>query len=65
MNKFTFTVEEEDFQVIARERFGRELTAEELSKAAHRFEKDIPWCEVAEAAVEEAVENDKAACGRR
>ncbi len=55
MDKPIFTVVEEDIQTIARERFGRDLTEEEMRTAVRCFEYGIEWHEVAKIAVEEAM----------
>ena len=52
---FTFT--EEDMQTIANERIGRELTADELRVAANCFHNGLQWAEIAEIAIDCAVED--------
>ena len=56
MNKPVYTIAEEDFQTVARHRIGRDLTADEMPHAIRYFENGIQWWEVAEVAVDLAVE---------
>jgi hypothetical protein len=56
MDKRIFTIVEDDLQEIALEKFGRKLTPEEIRIAIKNFEYGIPWHEVAEVAVDFAVE---------
>ena len=51
-----FTFREEDFQAIAHERIGRELSAEEMRSAIEGFKHGINWYEVAECAIDCATE---------
>lgn len=57
MEKQVFTLIEEDFQMIARERIGRDLTEDEMRTTIRNFEHGIEWAEVAQIAVDEAVEH--------
>lgn len=56
MDKPVHTIVEEDLQTVARHRIGRDLTADEMPNAIHYFENGIQWWEVAECAVDLAVE---------
>ncbi len=56
MDKPIFTLVEEDFQTVARERIGRELTEDEMRSAVHLFENALDWMEYAECAIDEATE---------
>jgi hypothetical protein len=57
MNKRIFSIVEDDLQDVALERIGRELTPEEMQSAIRYFENGIQWHEVAEVAVDLAVED--------
>jgi len=57
MDKPIYIIVEEDFQTIARKRFGRELTEDEMRTAIHCFENGIQWDETAVIAITEAIEN--------
>jgi hypothetical protein len=56
MDKRIFTIVEDDLQEIALEKFGRKLTPEEMRIVVKNFEYGIPWHEVAEIAIDEAVD---------
>ena len=56
MDKPVYIIVEEDLQTVARHRIGRELTQEEMPSAVRHFENGIQWWEVAEVAVDLAVE---------
>ena len=51
-----YTLTAEDFQGVAKERLGRELTEDELQSAVHHFGNGVDWCEYAEVAIDCAVE---------
>jgi hypothetical protein len=59
MIKAIFTIAEEDLNDIAQDKIGRELTADEMRMAIKNFEWGIQWHEVAEIAVDLAVEEHK------
>jgi len=59
MDKPIYTIVEEDMQMVARERIGRDLTDAEMRSAVRYFENGIQWAEVAEVAVDLAVEDHK------
>lgn len=56
MDKPVYTIVEEDLQTVARERIKRDLTADEMRRAVRNFENGIQWWEVAEVAIDLAVE---------
>jgi hypothetical protein len=47
---------EDDFQTIARDRIGRELTADEMQSAVEGFKHGINWYEVAEISIDLATD---------
>ena len=59
MDKPIYTIVEEDIQTVARHRIRRELTEDEMQSAIRYFENGIQWWEVAEVAVDLAVERHK------
>ena len=56
MDKHVFTIVEEDLHTVARHRIGRDLTLDEMRRAIRYFENGIQWWEVAEVAVDLAVD---------
>jgi len=58
MDKPVYTIVEEDLQTVARERIKRDLTADEMRRAIRYFENGIQWWDVAECAVDLAIEED-------
>jgi len=56
MDKPIFTLVKEDFQTLARQRIGRELTEDEMQSAVRYFENGIQWYEVADVAIDLATE---------
>lgn len=59
MSKPIFTIVEDDLQEVAKERHGRELTADEIRSAIDYFQDGIPWWETAKCAVDLAIEDHK------
>lgn len=51
-----FTLVEWDFQEVAKARIGRKLSQEEMRTAIKCFENGINWYEVAECAIDLAIE---------
>jgi len=58
MDKPVYTIVEEDLHTVARHRIGRDLTTDEMRRATRYFENGIQWWEVAEVAIDLAVEKD-------
>lgn len=52
-----FKMVEEDLQCVAKERFSRDLTPDEMRSAIKYFENGIEWYETAEIAVDCAIED--------
>ena len=51
-----YTIVEDDLQEVARHRLHRSLTRDELDSASHYFANAMDWWEVAECAVDCAVD---------
>lgn len=51
-----FILVEGDFQAVAEERIGRQLTSDEMRSVVKAFENGINWYEVAECAIDNATE---------
>ena len=54
-----YTIVEADLQMVARDRIGRNLTAEELHQASHIFANGMNWWDVAVSAVDIATEKQQ------
>ncbi len=58
-DKPIYTIVAEDIQVVARHRFHRTLTADQLQFARHAFANDMQWWDVAVCAIELALKGVK------
>jgi hypothetical protein len=58
-DKPIYTIVEEDIQTVARFRLHRELSRLELDTASRLFGNALDWWEIAECAVDLAVEEDR------